>query len=193
MIGYLEGNIVAKDERSITIRTGEVGWRVFCGSTTLAKLGKKKEKLSLFTHLYSREDAQELYGFTSHDELRFFEALILVSGVGPRSAQALIDTLTLQVLVGAVQEKRSELLCRVPGIGSKIAQKIIIDLEPRLRVLGFVSEADLNVLQEDDDVISALLSLGYKRHEAREAIRHVPEDIKGVSRRIEFALKNLGR
>ena len=193
MIGYIEGDVVARDERSVTVRTGGVGWRVFCGATTLTKLGKKKEKISLFTHLYSREDGQELYGFLTHQELRFFEALILVSGVGPRSAQLIIDALTLEVLIGAVQKKKSDMLKRVPGIGSKIAQKIIIDLEPRLKLLGFVSTADLSLLEDDDDVVLALVSLGYTRGEAREAVRSLPENLKGVSARVETALRNLGR
>ena len=134
-----------------------------------------------------------MFGFRSHAELRFFELLIEVSGVGPRSAQHILDVLSLEMAVVAVQGKKVEIFTRVPGIGSKIAQRIIIDLEPKLKVHGFASGADLETLTEEDDAVSALMSLGYKRSEARAALQNVPEEIRGSAERVETALRILGR
>jgi len=193
MIGYLEGRIIASDEKSVILKSSDVGWRVYCGPTTLQSWQKKKGVVKAFTYLYVREGIQDLFGFQSHNELRFFELLIGVSGVGPRSAQHVIDSLSLDMCVGAIQSKKADVFTRVSGIGSKIAQRIIIDLEPKLKAHGFASDSDLSSLKEEDEAVSALVSLGYTRHEAREALREVSETVRGSAERVEQALKLLGK
>jgi Holliday junction DNA helicase RuvA len=193
MISYLEGKVIASDERSLIIQAGTLGWRVFCGEATLTKLRKKEERVSLFTHLHSREDLQELYGFSTYEELRLFELLLTVSGVGPRSAQLVLDSLSLEVVLGAIQAKKSEVFTRVPGIGAKLSQKIIIDLEPRLKLSGFTAGALPESFEEERDAVDALRSLGYSRQEAKAALEKVSDETKGVSQRVEEALKVLGR
>ncbi len=193
MIGYLEGAIIASDDKSVIVHAGGVGWRVFCGPLTLQEWQENGGAVKTFTYLYVREGVQDLFGFRSHEELRFFELLIGVSGVGPRSAQHIIDTLSLNVVVGAVQSKKPDVFTRVSGVGSKIAQRIVIDLEPKLKSHGFASDADLVTLAEEDEAVSALVSLGYKRREAREALEHVEPDVQGPEERVRAALKHLGR
>jgi Holliday junction DNA helicase RuvA len=193
MISYLEGKVIASDERSLIIQAGTLGWRVFCGETTLAKVRKNEERASLFTHLHSREDLQELYGFLSYNELRLFELLLTVSGVGPRSAQLIIDSLSAETVVGAIQAKKSEVFTSVSGIGAKLSQKIIIDLEPRLKLLGLTAGTLPQSFEEERDAIDALRSLGYSRNEAKAALEKVSEETHGVSQRVEEALKVLGR
>jgi len=193
MIGYLFGPIQYHDERTLTIRVGGVGWRVHCGARAIEILSKKKGDVELYTHLYVREDMQELYGFGSREELRFFELLLSVSGVGPRSAQLILDTLGLDIAAGAVRAKKADVFKRVPGIGTKIAQRIIIDLEPRLLRDGFAGAMELGSFEDYDDALEALRSLGYTSKEAREALEAVSEGEASLSQRVEEALRLLGR
>lgn len=193
MLGYLNGDIIKSDDRSAIIATGKVGWRVFFGPNTLDKIQKKSTNVNVFTHLYVRDNSQELYGFLSFEELQFFELLLGVSGVGPRHAQIIIDSFSLDNLAGAISKEKSEVFKKVPGIGNKIAKKIIIDLKPKIEKLGLSGDVDIKALTEEDDAIDALRSLGYKRNEAKEALKDVSENIKGVSRRVEAALKILGK
>lgn len=192
MISYLKGEIIQKKARAVTILAGGVGWQVFVGPNTLEKL-KGKNKVVVFTHFYVREDAQELYGFLASDELNLFELLLSVGGVGPRSAQLIVDTLPVETIVGSISEGKSEIFTRIPGIGGKISQRIIIDLEPKLKRLGLTGSVDLEELAAEDDAVAALSSLGYRQQEAERALKKVPRQVKGASRRVEEALKILGR
>lgn len=192
MISYLKGKVIERGERSVIIASNSVGWRVFLGPNALDKMQKTKDEVRTFTHLYSRENTQELYGFLEFKELQFFELLLTVSGVGPRNAQLIIDTVSLKEIIGSINEGKIELFVRIPGIGSKIAKKIIIDLEPKVKRLGLLGEVDLSALAEEDDVVEALRSLGYKQVEAKEALKKVSKDIKGLANRVEEALKILG-
>lgn len=193
MISYLEGTVIASDERSIIITTSNIGWRVFLGPNTLAKVQKKKELVKVFTHLYSRENSQDLYGFPTFEELRFFRLLLEVSGVGPRHAQLIVDVLSPTEITGAISEGASDVFMRLSGIGTKLAKKIVIELQPKVRRLGLKGEVDLSALAEEDDAIEALRSLGYNRREAQEALKKVPAETKGLSKRVEEALKVLGK
>jgi len=193
MISYLEGAVTASDERSVIIQTDKIGWRVFLGTNTLAKVQKNKDLVKVFTHLYSRENSQELYGFENFETLKFFELLLGVSGVGPRHAQLVVDSLAIKEITGAVSGGASDVFMRIPGIGSKLAKKIIIELEPKVRRLGLKGEIDLSAFAEEDDAIEALRSLGYSQREAREALKKVPPETKGLSKRVEEALKILGK
>lgn len=193
MISYLEGKVIETDERSAIIASDAIGWRVFFGPNTLAKLLEKRQGVKVFTHLHSRENTQELYGFLTFKGIKFFELLLSVSGVGPRHAQLILDSLSLELIAEAVRKDREEVFQKIPGIGTKLAQKIIIDIRSKIESLGLSGTVDLKALVEEEDVLEALLALGYKRHEAKEALKKIPEDIKDISRRIEEALKILGR
>lgn len=193
MVAYIEGKVIAEGNNSLVILAGSVGWRVFIGSNTLAKIQKNKELVKVFTHLYSRENSQDLYGFLSYQELQFFELLLGVSGVGPRHAQLILDNLSPENIVGAVKNNKDEVFLRIPGVGSKLAQKIVIDLQTKVKSLGLEGKVDLKEMSEEDDVIEALLSLGYRRGEAKEALKKITKDVKGLSKKVEEALKILGR
>lgn len=193
MISYLEGTIINSSDKAVIIKSGTVGWRVFLGPNTLDKIQKNKGLVKVFTYLYSRENSQELYGFRSFKELQFFELLLSVSGVGPRHAQLILDFLATSEVAGVIQGEKSEIFTRVPGIGSKIAKKIIIDLKPKFKRLGLLGEVDVAALTEKEDAIEALYSLGYRKSEAKEALDRVAGDVKGISGRVEEALKILGK
>jgi Holliday junction DNA helicase RuvA len=134
-------------------------------------------------HHAVREDAEDLFGFETLDELSLFELLISVSGIGPRSALGLLGLADVSVLAGAIGRGDADYLTRVSGVGKKTAQKVVLELKDK--VTGFAaSEANT----EDADVIDALIEMGYTRAHAREAIKTVSDSIQGVPARLKAAL-----
>jgi Holliday junction DNA helicase RuvA len=144
--------------------------------------------LTLYTHLVVREDDLSLYGFADQDERALFETLLKVSGIGPRIALAIISTLTVERLKNAVAREEPEVLTRVPGIGKKLAQKLILELKDKLaidHVTGLAAISDI-----DTDVLAALTSLGYSVVEAQTAIQAIPRDAPNdVEERVRLALQ----
>ena len=193
MIGYLEGEIIKKYDRRCILRCGALGYRVFIGNNALSKIGENNESAKIFTYPYLRENTQELYGFLSPEELELFEMLITVSGVGPKSALLLTDEVPFDVLVASIARGEENILRRVPGVGQKIAQKIIIELKKNILALYNPSSGVSANLTEDSDILEALKNLGYSAYQAREALRQIPRDITVVERRIEEALKLLAK
>ena len=132
----------------------------------------------------------ELYGFLSAEELSFFELLISVSGVGPKSALSIIDVANLEELSAAIQESRPDLLTKASGIGRKTAERIIVEL--RNKVSSSRSGAMVEKMDTDADLVEALSNLGYRREEARDALAKVPRETAGVEARLKEALRILG-
>jgi Holliday junction DNA helicase RuvA len=190
MIARLEGKIKMRSERFLIIDVNGVSYKVFITSQTLKKAPQKEEVFSLWTHLHVRENALELYGFEEYQEMEFFEMLIQISGIGPKSAIGVLAVAPLDTLKKAISSGETSYLTKVSGIGRKTAEKIVLELREKL---GELSETGKMVFKEDQDVLSALESLGYSRQEAREALKQIPETIQGASQRIKEALKNLGK
>jgi len=194
MIGYLEGELIKKYDRRCIIKCGQLGYRLFMANTALDKLQENTDTVKVFTYPYQRENTQELYGFLSSEELELFEMLITVSGVGPKSALTLIDEIPFDTLVVSVMKGEDSSLRRVSGIGSKTAQKIIIELKSKIATLATsATQAASATVSEDMDLIEALKGLGYSTYQAREALKKVPQEIKGVEKRIGEALKFLAK
>lgn len=194
MIGYLEGELIKKYDRRCILKCGQLGYRLFMANTALDKLQENTDTVKVFTYPYQRENTQELYGFLSSEELELFEMLITVSGVGPKSALTLIDEIPFDTLVVSVMKGEDSSLRRVSGIGSKTAQKIIIELKSKIATLATsATQAASATVSEDMDLIEALKGLGYSTYQAREALKKVPQEIKGVEKRIGEALKFLAK
>ena len=194
MIGYLEGELIKKYDRRCIIKCGQLGYRLFMANTALDKLQENTDTVKVFTYPYQRENTQELYGFLSSEELELFEMLITVSGVGPKSALTLIDEIPFDTLVASVMKGEDSSLRRVSGIGNKTAQKIIIELKSKIATLATsATQAASATVSEDMDLIEALKGLGYSVYQAREALKKVPQEIKGVEKRIGEALKILSK
>lgn len=191
MISCLEGKVIFKGERFIVIDTNGVGYRVFSGPDVLRK-AKKEETIKLWTHLHVKEDAMELYGFLEYAELDFFETLIQISGIGPKSALGVLAVAPLDTLKSAIASGETSYLTQVSGIGKKIAEKIILELRDKLGKIGFSGEENI-FLKEEGDVFKALRTLGYSYEEAREAIKQLPPDISGTQNRVKEALKILSK
>lgn len=191
MISCLEGKVIFKGERFIVIDINGVGYRVFIGPDVLRK-AKKEETIKLWTHLYVREDSQELYGFLEYAELNFFETLIQISGIGPKSALGVLAVAPLDTLKQAIATGETSYLTQVSGIGKKIAEKIILELRDKLGKIGFAGEENV-FLKGEEDVLKALRTLGYSYSEARETIKQIPADIIGTQNRVKEALKILSK
>jgi Holliday junction DNA helicase RuvA len=194
MLGYLEGKVVFKGEKNIVVEVSGVGYKVFVNAETLRKIGSpsfakaSEGKAKLWTHLYLREDALELYGFLTSPELELFETLIEVPGVGPKTALGILNVAPIETLKNAIASGEISYLTKVSGIGRKTAEKIMVELREKFgKALKLGPE-----LREEEDAVEALESLGYSSRQARETLRQVPDNIKGTSKRVKEALKILG-
>jgi Holliday junction DNA helicase RuvA len=190
MIHGVRGKLIARGDNFLVVGTGSVDLKISVSGRTLGWAGSPGGEIRLFTHFHIREDAMELYGFPSEDELEFFELLISVSGVGPRSGLSIIDVAPLEELSAAIHEGRPDLLTKASGIGRKTAERIIVEL--RGKVASVRSGEVVLQMDTDADLVEALSNLGYRREEAREALARIPRDVTGVEARLKEALRLLG-
>lgn len=191
MISYLEGKAIKIADKYIILNVGGVGYKVFLSGSDLGKLQQSQENVKVYTHLHVREDALEFYGFLTDAELEFFELLITISGIGPKAALNIISTDRPSVVAGAILREDVGYLTKISGIGSKTAQKIILELKDKVSKLSFKIES--GGVSPDMDAIDALVSLGWNAKEAREALRNVAREITGTEARIREAMKILGK
>ena len=170
MIAFLEGRVAEKSGGRVVIDVGGVGYEALVPASTLGKLPPLGKQAKLFTRLQSRDDAMILYGFASPEERSLFDLLVTVTGVGPKVALAFLSALTPETLRRAVASGDVAALTVVPGVGKKVAQRVVLDLKDRLGGEVIVVEGPLS------DVREALLSLGLSPQEASEAMAGLPTD-----------------
>ena len=188
MISHLTGTVFEKEAGAVILDVGGVGYRVHVSNATFAALPAEPEaSVSLYTHMAVREDSQELYGFADRDEMSLFEMLLSVSGIGPKSALAVLSLAGAVTLRTAIAKNDVSYLTKVSGIGKKTAEKIIVELKDKMGSYAGTGPE----LREDADVVEVLVSLGYSRDEAREVVKRLPEDASGTSSRVKEALKLL--
>lgn len=178
-----------RGDKFVIIDVRGVGYKIFVLPGALRAAKKNDNSLRLWTHLHVRENALELYGFMEYPELEFFETLIQISGIGPKSALGILGVAPLDTLKRAISSGEISYLTKVSGIGKKTAERVIIELRDKMGELG---EADKTMFKEEQDVLAAIVSLGYSANEAKEALKQVPENIKGINDRIKETLRILG-
>ncbi len=188
MIGHLSGVVVATRAGFAIVSAGGVGYKVFTTREMLASL-KPEKSVALWTHLAVRETALDLYGFATEDELRIFELLLTVSGIGPKSGLAILDIATVETLRNAISAGNASYLTKVAGIGRKTAEKIVLELQEKIGAPTGGGAA----MKGDGEALEAMLALGYSQAEARDALRKVPTEIERSSERLREALRLLGR
>jgi Holliday junction DNA helicase RuvA len=188
MIGHLEGKIINVRGGFVILSAGGVGYKVAATRQTLSGL-KSGEIASLWTHLAVREDVLDLYGFSEEETLRFFELLLSVSGIGPKSALAILDIADVSTLQHAIAAGNESYLTKVSGIGKKTAAKIVFELKEKI---GATTEEGAKALGGDEDALEAMHALGYTIPQARDALRKVPSSIEKSTDRLREALKILG-
>jgi Holliday junction DNA helicase RuvA len=188
MIGSVKGKVSHKGIGYVILETSGVGYKVFVIPTLLVRL-KIGEELSVVTHTYVREDQISLYGFETLPELEFFELLLTVSGVGPKSAVGIMSLAELSMIKSAIASEDPTVFTRVSGIGRKTAERVIVELKEKLK-----SEKDAQpVAREHSDAMDALLALGYREQEARDALKAVPNEVKNLQEKVKIALKSLSK
>lgn len=188
MISTLRGEIAQIEETSLIVEVGGVGLRVFVPAPlrTRAKTG---EVAFLFTHLVVREDALTLYGFESQSDRDLFNMLLGVDGVGPKVALSVLSAMTLDAVQRAIFADEGELFSRVPGVGKKTAQKIVLHLKDKLKPADGLSQLAA-MSDADSEVLAALTALGYSVVEAQSAIQSIPKDAsKDPEDRLRLALQ----
>ncbi len=193
MIAGLRGRIDAKMADALLVDVEGVIYRVFTSATTLGDVEGVGATVSLRTHLFVREDQLTLYGFATEDELRLFETLIGVTGVGPRLACAILSRVRSDLLQDAIARENADFLATVPGVGKKTAARLILELRGKLTPITLPSTTDSS-RAEDAEVVEALQSLGYSAAEAHEAALTVPATSgQTIEERVFAALRGLSR
>lgn len=192
MIGRLQGKLVEKAPPQILIDVNGVGYEVDVPMSTFCNLPVEGQPVTLLTHMVVREDAQLLYGFATASERQAFRALIRISGIGPRMALAVLSGMSPNDLADAVEQGNTGLLTRVPGIGKKTAERLVLELKGKLNGSAFASTTGPTTSAIQNDIVSALIALGYSEREAQSAVRQLPPDVT-VNDGIRLTLKALAR
>ncbi|TYZ24765.1 Holliday junction branch migration protein RuvA [Selenomonas ruminis] len=198
MIGFLRGQVAALKADYCLLDVNGVGYRVFVAGSTRSKL-RLNEETQLFTYMNVYQDGITLYGFASEDEYDIFQLLIGVSGIGPKVALGILSSITVDGLCKAIQNKQATVLTKLPGIGKKSAERLILELKDKV---GFATSADEEILTLDmegavgDDIVSeaqaALVALGYSQAEIAPVLKQAAK-CKTTEEIIKLALKQLNK
>ena len=196
MISYLSGKIILKRDKFIILEVNNVGYKVFLSRQSMISLpafapeelqGKPEiNHAKLFIYQNIKEDKSDLYGFLAYEGLEFFETLMDIRGVGPKSALDISDLGSLDKIKERILRQDEKIFEGIPGIGSKKAMTIILELTGKIKMLG-------NKKDSADEAESALMQLGFSKQQAKEALGGVPSNIKDSEQRIKMALKSLGK
>ena len=186
MIAYLSGKIILKKDKFIIIEVNNIGYKVFLNRQTLLTLPEISEPIKLFTYQNVKEEALDLYGFLNYEGLEFFEALMDIRGVGPRSALDISALGSLDKIKDRILKQDENLFEGIPGIGSKKAMTIILELTGKIKMQGQKKGSA-------DEAVDALAQLGFSKQQAKDALSHVSDNIKNPEERIKLALKHLGK
>ncbi|MBL7021938.1 Holliday junction branch migration protein RuvA [Patescibacteria group bacterium] len=186
MIAYIKGTIIHKNDKFIILENGDIGYQIFSTEVVLNS-AKEGEIIKLFIHQQVKEDTLDLYGFSNMDELDFFKHLLSISGVGPRSALAVLSIAKIEDIKQAIYQGDPTLLKKVSGIGQKTAERIVVELKNKVSALTSATGEMFKGVS--DELIDALEALGYKPNIIRQAISQLPEDIKDLQEKVKATLK----
>jgi len=194
MIGRLSGVLIEKNPPQITVDVGGLGYEIDVPMSTFYNLPATGEVVKLYTHLAIREDAHLLFGFGTEAERVAFRQLLKISGVGARTALALLSGLSVAELAQAVATQEAGRLIKIPGIGKKTAERLLLELRDKMSgIVAVVPTSSLTVTYTStSDILNALLGLGYNEREAQAAMKQLPADVS-VSDGIRLALKSLSK
>ncbi len=193
MIGRLHGRIAAREGNVLLVDVQGVGYEVEVTTVTVASSGPADTAVELFTHLVARDDSMTLFGFRSLAERALFRVLVKVNGVGPKLAMTVLGALPPEELARCVADRDTRLLTRVPGIGKKTAERIVMELQDRLDDIPVAAgAAPVTADREAADAVSALVALGWRPAEARKVVESVHVDGESTEDLIRSALKRMG-
>jgi Holliday junction DNA helicase RuvA len=193
MIASLEGKLESVGGEGAVINVGGIGFRVLMPTSDIAAMGKPGQAVKVHTHLHVREDNLSIYGFGTVEGLWLFETLLGVTGLGPKLALALLSALSPEQITTAIATSSAEMLDMVPGVGKKVAHRIILELKDKIGA-GWIVTPATQAAQENTDVLAALTALGYSAGEAVKAVASLPDDPKlKLEEKVKLALQQLGR
>ena len=197
MFAYIKGSLEIKSTNYIVIEAGGIGYKIYMSPKSIGTIGNVGENVKVHTHYHVREDDISLYGFNTEEELRMFEILISVSGVGVKSALTMLSDISPASFAMAVINDDVTRLTKVPGVGKKTAQRLILELKDKLKSEDIsgeeISKTDIKEDKIDNDAIIALKVLGYNKKEIEQALEKIDIRDLTVEDTIKTALKYLGR
>ena len=191
MIGRITGQLAEKSPPLVLVDVGGVGYEIDVPMSTFYNLPALGQQVALLTHFVVREDVQQLFGFLTHAERSAFRELVKISGVGPRTALAILSGLSVAELSQAISRQEVGRLVKVPGIGKKTAERLLLELKGKLGP-DLALPAATPMTDNQGDIVQALMALGYNEKDANAALKALPPDV-GVSDGIKLALKALNR
>lgn len=192
MIASLHGILESLGGDGAVINVRGIGFQVYMPTSTLTSLGNIGDEVNIHTYLHLREDSATLYGFASADELRLFQTLLGVSGLGPKLALAMLSAMSLDQLTMAIATGSTDLLTAIPGIGKKVANRLILELKDKIGA-GWIIAPGVQLAEENADVLAALTSLGYSASEASRAVVSLPVNTEmSLEEKIKLALQYFG-
>jgi Holliday junction DNA helicase RuvA len=193
MIGYLRGRLIAKVPPTLVVDVGGVGYECEAPMSTFYTLPDAGSEVALRTHLVVREDAHVLYAFSSEDERRLFRSLLRISGVGPKIALAILSGISVEDFARCIESEDTALLVRVPGVGRKTAERLLIEMRDRIQDLAAASGQVLGAISRPGDArqeaFSALVALGYRPAEVTRLLQSVSEGVGSTEELIRAALQ----
>ncbi len=188
MISYINGRIILKRDKYVIVEVANIGYKVFVSQKTLLSLPEVGESIKMFCYQNVKEEALDLYGFLSFEELEFFEVLNDVRGVGPKSALDISALGSLEKIKDRVLAQDEKIFDGIPGIGSKKAMTIILELTGKIKMISGQKQKG-----PADEAEDGLVQLGFSRQQAKEALQKIPSTVKNPEDRIKMALKSLGK
>jgi holliday junction DNA helicase RuvA len=193
MIASLEGIIDAVSKDSLIVNVNGIGFKVTVTTSVLSEMGITGREVKLYTHFHVREDDMSLFGFGSLDELKLFETLISVSGLGPKTGMAMLSAMSADQVAMAIASGSVETLTTIPGIGKKTADRLILELKDKVGGVMISTPAG-RAAQENADVVGALVSLGYSVQETTKAVNALPSGKKlTLEEKVKLTLQYLGK
>ncbi len=198
MFAYIKGSLEQKSNNYVVIDVGGIGYKIFMATKAIEALGEIGEVVKVHTHYYVREDNISLYGFNTNEELRMFELLLQVSGIGAKSAIAMLSEISPSSFALAVISDDISQLVKIPGIGKKTAARIVLELKDKLKTEEAITkteEVKLSITNEEEtsEAIAALQVLGYTKREIEKALENVDTKNLQLEEIIKQGLKNLAR
>ena len=192
MIGRLRGKIIEKTPPLICVDVNGIGYDVQVPMNDLYELPGLNEEVQLYTHFVVREDAQQLYGFLNDTERQTFRTLIKISGIGPRTGLAILSGISAEQLAIAIEEENLILLCKIPGIGKKTAERIVLELRGKLGAIVPAATSAASPASQRQDIANALMALGYSEREIQRVLKDLGPAID-VTDGIRQSLKLLSK
>ncbi len=189
VIYSLSGKLIYKKEHYIIVDVSGVGYKIFISPKTHEELPEINKAVKIFSYLNVKEDALDLYGFMRESDLTFFEKLITVNGVGPKSALAVMSVAPVDQLMAAINEARPELLTRASGVGKKIAERLVLELKGKLPMIQ--STEAVGQMESDMELEDVLVGLGYNKNIVKGVVKKIDQKIFGLESRLKNALKLL--